>query len=69
MGTEREQIEATIRGLEAQRALLGDPVVDAALAPLCSRLAALDPATHPSSQTLKQVTVLFLDVVASTALG
>src|SRR5208282_1882413 len=69
MGTEREQIEATIHGLETQRALLGDPVVDAALAPLRSRLSALDAAPLSSSQTLKQVTILFLDVVGSTALG
>jgi len=35
MSTERQQqLEATLAGLEAQRALLGDSVVDAAITPL-----------------------------------
>jgi class 3 adenylate cyclase len=56
-----DPIEKAIAALEAQRPLLGDAAVDAAIAPL---RAALAPA-----QTLRQVSVLFLDVVGSTALS
>lgn len=71
MSAERQQLEATIAGLEAQRGLLGELVVNAALSPLRARLAELAaaPTDEPPAQTLKQVTVLFLDVVASTALS
>lgn len=64
-----EQIETTIAALEAQRALLGDAVVDSALAPLRRELVArrAGPAVPP--QQLKQVSVLFVDVVGSTAMG
>ncbi|MEP7056734.1 MAG: tetratricopeptide repeat protein [Caldimonas sp.] len=64
-----EQIEATIAALEAQRHLLGDAVADSALAPLRRELAArrADDAAH--GPQLKQVSVLFVDVVGSTALG
>ncbi len=65
-----EQIAAAITALEAQRALLGDGVVDTALAPLRRELAALQAAsTATSAQQLKQVSVLFVDVVGSTAIG
>jgi class 3 adenylate cyclase/tetratricopeptide (TPR) repeat protein len=70
MATELEQLQAGIAALEAQRAVLGDAVANAALAPLRAKLAALaatQPATEP--QTLKQVTILFLDVVGSTTLS
>ena len=73
MSTEQQQIEAVIVGLEAQRALLGDSVVDAALIPLRAKLTVLAAAQPgpfaPGVQTLKQVTVLFLDVVGSTTLS
>jgi class 3 adenylate cyclase/tetratricopeptide (TPR) repeat protein len=72
MGTEREQLQAGIAALEAQRALLGDAVAEAALAPLRAKLAALplpDAPLASSAQTLKQVTILFLDVVGSTTLS
>jgi class 3 adenylate cyclase len=59
------QLQATMAALQAQRALLGDAVVDAALAALREKLAAL---TQPEQQ-LKAVTVLFLDVVGSTRLA
>ena len=70
MSGERQQIEGTIAGLEAQRALLGDALVDAALVP-CA------PGSHcwrwrrrtSPSQTLKQVSILFLDIVDSTRLS
>jgi class 3 adenylate cyclase/tetratricopeptide (TPR) repeat protein len=65
-----EQLAAAIAALEAQRALLGDAVVDTALAPLREKLAALRaPEIAAASQQLKQVSVLFVDVVGSTAMG
>jgi len=65
-----EQITHTIAALEAQRAILGDAVVDVALAPLRRELAARSAAAEPApAQQLKQVSVLFVDVVGSTAIG
>ena len=72
MTSEREQIASVIRGLEAQRGLLGDAFVDAGLAPLRARLAELGEAPDDGAagaQTLKLVTILFLDVVGSTQLS
>ena len=71
MSTERQQLEAAISGLESQRALLGDALVETALAPLRAKLATLAaPSTdEPPAQILKQVTILFLDIVGSTALS
>ena len=70
MGSEREQLEAGIAALEAQRAQLGDAVVDASLAGLRAKLAALAaPPPSKPAQTLKQVTILFLDVVGSKSLS
>src|SRR5687768_22317 len=67
---EKQQLEAGIDALEAQRGVLGDAVVDAAIEGLRSKLAALQAhsAAEPS-QTLRHVTILFLDAVGSTALG
>ncbi|MBL8325414.1 MAG: AAA family ATPase [Rubrivivax sp.] len=64
-------LQAAVAALEAQRALLGDAVVDAALGPMREQLARLaGPAAEPApEQALKQVAVLFLDVVGSTALS
>jgi predicted ATPase/class 3 adenylate cyclase len=69
--TDQEQIEAGIAALEAQRALLGDAVVDMALGPLKAKLAALaaQPVDPAPEQQLKQATVLFTDVVGSTTLS
>lgn len=64
-----EQLDATIAALQAQRALLGDAVVDTALAPLLRERAALRSAGITAEQQLKQVSVLFVDVVGSTAIG
>ena len=71
MSAERQQLEAGIAALEAQRPSLGDAVVDAMLAPARARLAALAQASSPPepAQTLKQVSILFLDVVGSTTLS
>lgn len=65
MSHSAEQLAAAIAALEAQRALLGDAVVDTALAPLREKLAA----HQTTAQQLKQVSVLFVDVVGSTAMG
>ena len=69
--SERASLEAAIAALEAQRALLGGAVVDAALAPMRGHLARLvSPVPGaPPEQVLRQVAVLFLDVVGSTALS
>ena len=72
MSAEQQQLEAGIQALEAQRALLGDAVVDASVAGLRAKLAALTaPPTAPPepAQALKQVSILFLDVVGSTTLA
>ncbi len=62
-----EAAQAALATLEAQRSVLGDAVVDAALAPLRERLAALQ--APAAEQQLKQATVLFVDIVGSTRLS
>jgi len=72
MSSEQQQLEAGIAALEGQRAVLGDAVVDAMQAAARAKLAALGvaPESLPNAaQTLKQVSILFLDVVGSTALS
>ena len=70
MGTEQEQLQIAIAALETQRALLGDAVVEAAVAPLRAKVAALAAAQPAAAeQTLRQVTILFLDFVGSTNLS
>ena len=69
MNERLEQISAAIAALEAQRAALGDAVVEIALAPLRRELAAQESSEAGLRQRLKQVTVLFVDVVGSTAMG
>jgi class 3 adenylate cyclase/tetratricopeptide (TPR) repeat protein len=63
------QLTDAIAALEGQRTVLGDAVVDTALAPLRRELADCRAARSPVRQQLKQVTVLFIDVVGSTAMG
>jgi predicted ATPase/class 3 adenylate cyclase len=65
------QIEAGLVALERLRGELDDAVLDVALAALRERLWALqiDDTRDPHEQRLRQVTVLFVDVVDSTALG
>ena len=65
MNTSRSDIEAAIAALETQRVVLGNAVVDMALAPLRERLNALD-AADSRDEALRMVSVLFLDVVGST---
>ena len=64
---EADQIEAGIAALQAQRTALGDAVVDTALVSLHLRLAVLR--GQELDQQLKQVTVLFTDIVDSTSLS
>src|SRR4051812_35426102 len=67
---ERQKIEFAIAALLAQRALLGDAVIEVAVAPLRAQLAALDGRSpEAAGQTLRQVTIVFLDVVGSTSLA
>jgi predicted ATPase/class 3 adenylate cyclase len=61
-------LSAAIAALQAQRGVLGDAVVDVAVAPLQAQLAALAPAPVPGVDELRLVSLLVLDVVGSTAL-
>jgi predicted ATPase/class 3 adenylate cyclase len=65
---ERTQLEQAIAALEGQRAILSDAVVNAALAPMREKLAALR-AQQPTGQERKLVTVLFADVSGFTAMS
>ncbi|MFY9513085.1 MAG: adenylate/guanylate cyclase domain-containing protein, partial [Rubrivivax sp.] len=65
MSAQQQQLQAAIAALEAQRPLLGDQVVDTMLA----ALAAAAPATPRPTQVLRQVNILFLDLVGSTTLS
>ena len=71
--TEREQLEQAIASLEAQRAGLGDEVVDAALAPLREKLAQLEEPAYQAKLATggerRVVTVLFCDVTGSTEMA
>src|SRR5436190_13065778 len=70
--TEQQQLEAAIAALEGQRSTLGDAVVESLLAPAKARLAELVRSTGAAPapvQTLRQVSIMFMDVVGSTALA
>ena len=76
--SEREQLEQAIAALKAQRAVLGDAAVDAALSGLRQRLAELERAEtkipcRPGPPALvgerKLVTVMFADISGFTALA
>jgi class 3 adenylate cyclase len=66
-----QDLEKAIAALEAQRAELGDSVVDAALIPLREKLAGLLYGGTGSSSAgeRRMVTILFCDVVGSTTLA
>ncbi len=61
-----ESLRAAIAALDGQRATLGDAVLALATAPLRARLASL---LRPNGLQHRQVTVLFADVVGSTAMA
>ncbi|HSH03725.1 MAG TPA: adenylate/guanylate cyclase domain-containing protein [Anaerolineae bacterium] len=66
----RAELEQSITALEAQRAILGDIVVDAALLGLRQQLAALDtPPPTTATRQRKQITVLFADISGFTAMS
>lgn len=67
--TELEQIERAIAVLEAQRATLGDEVVDTALAPLRKKLEALEHPGGPAFEERRLATVLFADLSGFGALS
>ena len=71
--SERSELEAAVAALEAQRGVLGDGVVDAAVGPMREKLAALLEAgahTVPADDgERKFVTMIFADLSGSTALG
>lgn len=71
--TEREQLEQAIAALKAQRAILGDAVVDAALGPMQRQLAELELAEREPAPALegerKLVTVMFADISGFTRLA
>ncbi|MEO6410799.1 MAG: adenylate/guanylate cyclase domain-containing protein, partial [Burkholderiaceae bacterium] len=72
MKPELEQLQAGIAALQAQRAHLGELVVELSVAALRQRLEALGAAPSGAGGSvpkLKQVTILFLDVVGSTTLS
>ncbi len=66
---EREQLRQAIAAFEAQRAVLGDAIVEAGLAPMREKLAALEAQVRPTEQQRKLVTVLFADVSGFTAMS
>ncbi|MCW5853643.1 MAG: hypothetical protein KIT87_26490, partial [Anaerolineae bacterium] len=59
--SEIAQLEQAIAALEAQRAILGDAIVNTALAPMREKLAALKSA-HAATEQRKQATILFADL-------
>jgi class 3 adenylate cyclase/tetratricopeptide (TPR) repeat protein len=61
------ELRAALAAIEAQRALLGDAATDAAAAALAEKIERL--ATDEAAQQLKQVSLLFTDVVGSTTLS
>lgn len=67
--SEIEDLERAIAALESQRSLLGDSVVETALAPLRAKLHTLQASQVTPAQQLKYVSVLFTDIVGSTRLG
>jgi class 3 adenylate cyclase len=69
--TEREQLEQAVAHLEDQRSILGDAVVDAALASLHEKLGKLgqQAPVSPAAGERRVVTVLFCDVAESTSLA
>ena|SRR5437879_7694639 len=69
---QREQLRQAMAVLEAQRATLGDGVVDPALTGLRQQLTALEaqlPAEPTPPEQRRVITILFTDIVGSTVLA
>jgi class 3 adenylate cyclase len=68
---EPEKLRASIAALEAQRAVLGDAVVDTALASLREKLVALQARTAETTAAAERrfITILFSDVMGSVTLA
>ena len=66
---EFEKLTAAIAGLEAQRAVLGDAVVDPAVGALRQRLAQIESSGGENADERKLVTIVFADVSGFTALS
>jgi class 3 adenylate cyclase len=64
---ERQKVEQAMAALEAQRPVLGDEVVEVALAALRGQLA--QRMTAPAGPQRKQATILFADISGFTALA
>ena len=64
--SELERLSQAIQHLETQRGILGDAVVDSALVPLEERFLEIESQGGFPELQRKQVTVLFIDIVAST---
>lgn len=67
MASEIELLQQSISALESQRAMLGDSVVDTAIAPMREKLLLLQ--AQQQEQQRKFVTILFADVSGFTALA
>lgn len=69
--SERATLEQAIAALEAQRAVLGDAMLELALAPLRAQLAALETAPTPAMLRgeRKFITVMFADLAGFTTLA
>lgn len=68
--SELDELRAAIEALEAQRTVLGDAAVAAAVVGLRQRLAALEQAAQPAPEgERKQTTVMFADLSGFTALA
>ncbi|HSH04973.1 MAG TPA: adenylate/guanylate cyclase domain-containing protein [Anaerolineae bacterium] len=66
--SEQQHLEQSIIALKAQRAVLGDAVVDASIAALQKQLTALTTANNTQTPQRKQITVLFARVAGLTTL-
>jgi class 3 adenylate cyclase/tetratricopeptide (TPR) repeat protein len=73
---EADKLQQAIQALDAQRAVIGDDVVEAAIGPLRERLAQIETAqaeesvpAQPASQQRRIITILFADVSGYTAMS
>src|ERR1700731_613581 len=64
-----DELKAAIAALEAQRSILGDSVVEPAVAALRRQLEQLDAALSAAAEERKIVTIVFVDVSGFTALA